>query len=191
MVQTSDDAILDLMFNPEAQGLPLSSFESSEGQSPEDLYDAKLLEQLRTLEKEAIAQAEKGDTDGALKTLEQCIGLEATYASAYNNRAQIYRMRKEDDLALKDLNHVIDTASNQPKILRQAYTQRAILRRQQGDLAAAQRDFEMGAKYGNSIARTIAVRENPYAKMCNQVMMEVMNRELMRGIVNDEETKKD
>jgi len=39
----------------------------------------------------------------------------------------------------------------------------------------------VGAKLGNPVARNVAVAENPYAKMCNQVMMEVMNRERMRG----------
>lgn len=39
----------------------------------------------------------------------------------------------------------------------------------------------IGAKLGNPIARNIAVGENPYAKMCNQIMMEVMGREMNRA----------
>lgn len=94
----------------------------------------------------------------------------------------MYRTKNELDKALKDLDYVIsDIGEGQPKILRQAYTQRAILKRQQGDLAGSRKDFEVGAKLGNSVARNFAVNENPYAKMCNQVMMEVMNRERMRG----------
>jgi hypothetical protein len=91
-------------------------------------------------------------------------------------------MNNQLDKALKDLDCVInDIGEGQPKILRQAYTQRAIIKRQQGDLVASRKDFELGAKLGNPVARNIAVSENPYAKMCNQVMMEVMNRERMRG----------
>lgn len=91
-------------------------------------------------------------------------------------------MKNDLDAAIKDLDYVIsDIGEGQPKILRQAYTQRAIIKRQQGDLIGSRKDFEMGAKLGNPIARNIAVSENPYAKMCNQVMMEVMNRERMRG----------
>lgn len=91
-------------------------------------------------------------------------------------------MNNELDKALQDLDHVIsDIGEGQPKILRQAYTQRAIIKRQQGDLIGSRKDFEVGAKLGNPIARNVAVAENPYAKMCNQVMMEVMNRERTRG----------
>jgi hypothetical protein len=49
-------------------------------------------------------------------------------------------------------------------------------------LSASREDFEMGAKLGNPVARNIAVKENPYAKMCNQVMMEVMKGELTKGL---------
>lgn len=91
-------------------------------------------------------------------------------------------MRDNLDAAIKDLDYVIDDiGQGQPKILRQAYTQRAIIKRQQGDLIGSRKDFEMGAKLGNPVARNFAVNENPYAKMCNQVMMEVLNREKMRG----------
>ena len=91
-------------------------------------------------------------------------------------------MQDKLDEALKDLDLVIeDLGIGQPKVLNQAYTQRAIIKRQQGDAEGSRLDFEMGAKLGNPVARNIAVKENPYAKMCNSVMMEVMNRERMRG----------
>lgn len=101
-------------------------------------------------------------------------------------RAQLYRMQDNLEGAIKDLDYVInDIGEGQPKILRQAYTQRAIIKRQQGDINGSQKDFEMGAKLGNPIARNFAVSENPYAKMCNQVMMQVMNQERMRGFNKD------
>ncbi|CEP08351.1 hypothetical protein [Parasitella parasitica] len=101
----------------------------------------------------------------------------------YAYRAQVYRMNNELDKALGDLDHVIsDIGEGQPKILRQAYTQRAIIKRQQGDLVGSRQDFEMGAKLGNPVARNIAAAENPYAKMCNQVMMEVMKRERAKAL---------
>ena len=91
-------------------------------------------------------------------------------------------MKNKLDEALQDLNFVIeDAGEGQPKILRQAYTQRAVIKRQQGDVVGSRKDFEIGAKLGNPLARQIAVNENPYAKMCNHVMMEVMNRERMMG----------
>lgn len=88
---------------------------------------------------------------------------------------------KNPELATKDLDAVIEIGKGQAAILRQAYTQRGIIKRQQGDQPGAQKDFEMGAKYGNPLARNIAISENPFAKMCNQVMMEVMSREINVG----------
>jgi tetratricopeptide (TPR) repeat protein len=138
---------------------------------------------LESLEKQAVQAAEKNDLDQALNLFNECITIEPNYASAYNNRAQLYRMQNEVEKAIADLDKVIgDVGTGQPKVLRQAYTQRAILKRQQGDLSASREDFEMGAKLGNPVARNIAVKENPYAKMCNQVMMEVMKGELTKGL---------
>ncbi|CAO3624785.1 unnamed protein product [Cunninghamella echinulata] len=87
---------------------------------------------------------------------------------------------------MEDLSQVIKLGEGQPKVLRQAYTQRAILKRQQGDVIGSRADFEMGAKLGNPIAKNIAVNENPYSKLCNQIMMEVMSREVNKGISDDQ-----
>ncbi|KAK4519755.1 uncharacterized protein ATC70_009996 [Mucor velutinosus] len=179
----SDDAILEFMFNPESQGQPLDAISSTVDSKPKYTISPELQSKLEAMEKEAVMLVEeKQDTAKALEILGQCIQLEDKYASAYNNRAQVYRMNNELDKALQDLDCVIsDIGEGQPKILRQAYTQRAIIKRQQGDLIGSRKDFEVGAKLGNPIARNVAVAENPYAKMCNQVMMEVMNRERTRG----------
>ncbi|KAI8638635.1 hypothetical protein BD408DRAFT_485379 [Parasitella parasitica] len=181
-MSTSDDAVLDYLFNPESQGLGTVS--STADSEPKYTVSSDVQSRLEAMEKEAIGLAEeKQDTAKALEILCQCIQMEDKYASAYNNRAQVYRMNNELDKALADLDHVIsDVGEGQPKILRQAYTQRAIIKRQQGDLVSSKKDFEMGAKLGNPVARNIAVAENPFAKMCNQVMMEVMNSERTKGL---------
>jgi hypothetical protein len=67
-------------------------------------------------------------------------------------RAQIYRLRNENDKALDDLGQVIQLGEGQPKVLRQAYTQRAIIKRQQGDVHGSRADFEMG-KLGEGSCR--------------------------------------
>ncbi|OBZ86794.1 Tetratricopeptide repeat protein 36 [Choanephora cucurbitarum] len=179
----SDDAVLEFMFNPENQGLPLDAISCTVDSNPKYTFSDETLAKLESMEKEAVVLVEKDqDTEKALSILNQCIDMEKNYASAYNNRAQIYRMKNKLDEALQDLNFVIeDAGEGQPKILRQAYTQRAVIKRQQGDVVGSRKDFEIGAKLGNPLARQIAVNENPYAKMCNQVMMEVMNRERMMG----------
>ncbi|KAI8093468.1 uncharacterized protein BX664DRAFT_329782 [Halteromyces radiatus] len=174
----NDDAILERIFNPEVQGLPLDSVSQTVEDNPVKVIEPELLNKLKSMERQAVDLAEKDDLEGALEILNQCLALEKDYASAYNNRAQIYRLRKDDDKALEDLSKVIELGQGQPKVLRQAYTQRAIIKRQHGDMQGSRADFEMGAKLGNPIARNIAVNENPYAKMCNQVMMEMMGREM-------------
>ncbi|CAO3644910.1 unnamed protein product [Cunninghamella blakesleeana] len=177
----TDEAVLELIFNPEAQGVPFESVAQSIQNNPLKAIEPEKLEKLQKLEKEAIELAEKEDLDGALKVLNQCIDLEPEYASAYNNRAQIHRMKNDTDKAMEDLGNVIKYGEGQPKVLRQAYTQRAILKRQEGDVIGSRADFEMGAKLGNPIAKNIAVNENPYSKLCNQIMMEVMSREMNKG----------
>ncbi|CAO3684497.1 unnamed protein product [Rhizopus stolonifer] len=175
----SDDAILEFMFNPEAQGLSLDTISNTLDSKPKYTIAPETLIKLEQLETESVNTVEKNnDLEKALTMINQCIQMEPTYASAYNNRAQIYRLDQKLDKALEDLNLVIqDLGEGQPKVLRQAYTQRAILKRQQGDLIGSRKDFETGAQLGNPVARNVTINENPYAKMCNQVMMQVMQQE--------------
>ncbi|KAI9323753.1 hypothetical protein BX666DRAFT_2022473 [Dichotomocladium elegans] len=180
-----DDTVLELIFNPEVQGQPLGSIAQAVQHNPVKTLDPEVERELKDLETRAVKYAEQGELYTALELLSQCISREPEYASAYNNRAQVYRLLKDNDKAMGDLDNVIAKyGKGQPTILRQAYTQRAILKRSQGDQEGSRLDFEQGARYGNSLARTVAVQENPYAKMCNQIMMEVMSREINRGREN-------
>ncbi|KAI9270763.1 hypothetical protein BDA99DRAFT_502630 [Phascolomyces articulosus] len=175
----SDNAVLELIFNPELQGQGFSSLETDTQEK--DKYatdiDPKVLQELKQTEQEAIELANNGKLKDALNALNTCISREPAYAPAYNNRAQVNRLLKDNDAALKDLDSAIEKANGQNWILRQAYTQRAILKKQMGDKDGSLEDFQLGAKHGSPIAREIAVSENPYAKMCNQAVMEVMSRE--------------
>ncbi|RKP14934.1 hypothetical protein BJ684DRAFT_7831, partial [Piptocephalis cylindrospora] len=135
------------------------------------------LKQLQDLEGKAIKAAENNDLDTALHHCDQAISLEPTYASAYNNKAQILRMSKKSKIALDSLNLAIQHAHGDKRILRQAYTQRAILRKEMGDQEGSASDFEMGAKYGHTLAKAAATAENPYAKMCHAMVMESLRNE--------------
>ena len=42
----------------------------------------------------------------------------------------------------------------------------------------ASEDFEMGARYGNEVARGMARAMNPYARLCGAVVGEVLRREM-------------
>lgn len=49
---------------------------------------------------------------------------------------------------------------------------------------AASRDFAMGGRYGNDIAKGLAVSTNPTAKLCGQIVREAMKKEYGPGYVN-------
>ena len=42
----------------------------------------------------------------------------------------------------------------------------------------ASRDFAAGGRYGNRVAKQLAVKTNPYAKLCGSIVKEAMRREL-------------
>ena len=41
----------------------------------------------------------------------------------------------------------------------------------------ASRDFMMGGRYGNEIAKALAVSANPTAKLCGEMVREAMRKE--------------
>jgi hypothetical protein len=49
---------------------------------------------------------------------------------------------------------------------------------------AASRDFAMGGRYGNDIAKGLAVSTNPTAKLCGQIVREAMKKEYGPGYIN-------
>jgi tetratricopeptide (TPR) repeat protein len=138
-----------------------------------------LLAELQALEKKAVDQAEKGNSlEEALETLNQVILMCPTYASGYNNRAQVYRLLKRDKDAEQDLGQAIEYATTR-ELLGKAYTQRAILRQSLGDLTGAEKDFQSGAQCGNEVAKQ-KISSNPFAKLCNAMVTEVMKKEMSK-----------
>ncbi len=97
-----------------------------------------------------------------------------SYGSAYNNRAQMYRLMGNSDAALKDLDKAIAVSCTKPAILKQAYTQRGLLYRYLGDSVKAEQDLADGARYGNALAKQTIVQNNPYAKLCSAMVHEIM-----------------
>jgi hypothetical protein len=49
---------------------------------------------------------------------------------------------------------------------------------------AASRDFALGGRYGNDIAKGLAVTTNPTAKLCGQIVRQAMEKEYGPGFVN-------
>jgi len=56
----------------------------------------------------------------------------------------------------------------------QAYTQRAMVYRVKGDDDQAFLDFDAAAALGSEVAKAEAAKVNPYAKMCNAMLSEVL-----------------
>ncbi|KAG0039797.1 Tetratricopeptide repeat protein 36 [Podila clonocystis] len=176
-ITAGDAKILDMVFNPEGTMLPDKETETMLRSEP-TVIEPELLKKLKSLEAEAVLLAEKDDIDGAIAKFTEIIDLCPTYASAYNNRAQAYRIQDNTEAAIKDLDKAIEHGNGQTAILKQAYTQRAIIKKLKGDKDGAQVDFERGARFGNPVAKAISVQDNPISQLCGAMVMEMLNKEL-------------
>ncbi|KAG0334691.1 Tetratricopeptide repeat protein 36 [Podila humilis] len=172
-ISAKDAKILDMVFNPEGTMLP-----DKETETMLRMIEPELLKKLKDLESEAVLLAEKDDINGAIGKFTEIIDLCPTYASAYNNRAQAYRIQENNEAAIKDLDKAIEHGNGQTAILKQAYTQRAIIKKLKGDKDGAQVDFERGARFGNPVAKAISVQDNPISQLCGAMVMEMLNKEL-------------
>jgi tetratricopeptide (TPR) repeat protein len=106
--------------------------------------------------------------------LNQLIEASPLRASLYNNRAQLFQMERKPEQAMADLNQAIQHCDIPRKVASQAYAQRGVLYRVQGNDEAARSDFEKAASYGNAWAKRMAVKLNPYAALCNQMLAQAM-----------------
>ncbi len=74
------------------------------------IIDAQTLEEIKGLEIEAVQLAESGKAQEALDRLEKALTLCPQYASALNNRAQVFRIMGRSNEAMADLNQAIELA---------------------------------------------------------------------------------
>lgn len=104
-------------------------------------------------------------TEGTISSLQA--------ASLLNNKAQLLRLLGRDSEALECLDLVLSSSAAR-KVVRQSSAQRAWLHFRSGDNEAAFKDFECAAKLGCLESKRMAVRCNPYAAMCNQMLQEII-----------------
>ncbi|OAJ40597.1 hypothetical protein BDEG_24310 [Batrachochytrium dendrobatidis JEL423] len=166
----TDDEILNAVFHGGGEiSLPGTfgdqTAEAAAAAAASKISDSMLM-QLKQLEQDAVGLANEGDLDGAYTVLSKAVDQCPTYASAYNNRAQVLRLQEKDDAALDDLCKAIEyaTPTRSQTTLKQAYTQRAIIKKKRGDVAGSEQDFAKGAQFGNEVAKGM-VKSNPYAKL--------------------------
>ncbi|CAD5115804.1 DgyrCDS4746 [Dimorphilus gyrociliatus] len=171
-ISQHDEDVLNRIFNP---NLPYNNDEEakeviqSEIETEDDL-------RAKPYEVEAIKLAEKGEMDQAFAKLNEAIKLAPNRASCFNNRAQVYRLIGDLNNALKDLDTAIDLSKSKGKAACQAFTQRALIRKLQGNDDGAICDFKSAAGLGSDFAKSQVIAMNPYAALCNQMLGEMISK---------------
>lgn len=82
----------------------------------------------------------------------------------------------DNEAALRDLDEALASPDLTADVEKQALAQRGILKRLAGDDEGAWRDFDRAGKMGNAFAKREAVRLNPYAALCNQMLQEAAHQ---------------
>lgn len=90
----------------------------------------------------------------------------------------------DKDSASSDLDKALEFSHYQGNVAGQAFTQRALIHRLNGDENAALEDFKKGARMGNSFAKSQIVEVNSYAALCNQMLAQAIDK-LRRGEANE------
>jgi len=175
-VWQNEEALLDYIFSNGLEGVPTLPDIASPEQlgRPTISFSQEQLQELKALELRAVKAAEAKQYEEAVRLLSEAIEKCPEYMSAYNNRAQVYQLWGKPDKAREDLDKAISLPVSDTNALKNAYTQRGILRKVAGDLEGARADFGLAGKLGSLFARREAAKLNPYAALCNQFLAQAM-----------------
>ena len=203
-LSSRDEGVLNLLFDPEAQTSATEKCEDVRPMQPSQPHlTTEQCTEIQHVERLAVQLAEKGALREAEQILTQTIERYPDgRPSLWNNRAQVRRLSNNVAGALDDLSQIIrywSTSKNVPtspdhaKVLSFAYTHRATIymlaskgqisgiledESSEGLEERASHDFSMAGKYGSELARAMAVRTNPYAKMCGAIVQTAMRSEM-------------
>ncbi|XP_029429609.1 tetratricopeptide repeat protein 36 [Rhinatrema bivittatum] len=172
MATPNDLAVLQTIFNPSTPfgDIPGLNGEEEHVKDEEQDFDSELLAGAKELERQGVLAAESGDTTAAIEKFSQAIQTLPERASGYNNRAQALRLQGDTAGALQDLNRALDLSGKTGCTACQAFVQRGLIHRLQGQEEAAREDFAMGAQLGSGFAKCQLVLMNPYAALCNRML---------------------
>ncbi|XP_045448387.1 tetratricopeptide repeat protein 36 [Melitaea cinxia] len=167
-----DRAVLRSIFDPTATIGDVAddgdSFEEDQDTTDTDKKSKELCLQ-------GVQLAEANQLDEALEYLNRAIEVAPERAPGYNDRAQLFRLMKRDDDAMKDLDYVLKlTDGKKTRARALALCQRGVLLRKRGDDDNARAAFAEAAKLGSGFAKKQVVELNPYAALCNQMLSQVM-----------------
>lgn len=141
------------------------------------LTDSEIIASRLEIEAITVAESPAKDYQKALLLLTEAIAKAPNYPSPFNNRAQVYRLLTDHGCALADLEIALEQCGNDfPLVKRQALCQRAWIRHAAGHREEAFADFDAAGKLGCEEARKMAVACNPYAKLCNSIMQEMLDK---------------
>jgi tetratricopeptide (TPR) repeat protein len=169
----NDEQILDMIFQNNGEFV----FDKLKSNAPPKV-DPSVQQKIKLLEKKAIEFSEKGNYQEALLELDKALELCSNWGSVWNNKAQVHKLMSELEKALECLDKAIEFGD--VPVLRQAYTQRAIIKKELGQ--SFEEDLKLGAQYGNEIAKSM-IQQNPFAKMCNAIMTDIL---LTNSAANDQ-----
>ncbi|KAA8913664.1 hypothetical protein FN846DRAFT_902726 [Sphaerosporella brunnea] len=185
-----DSTTLALLFDPEAS--PSTNLTPISAELPPDPhFPPETLAALADTERRAITLADSAPQD-ALALLDALLRSHPQYASAYNNRAQLRRLLSLPPAAVRaDLEQAVALArprarlapvsALQARVLSNAYTQLGALLLREGKEDEAGAAFQEAARYGGEVARTMAVKLNPLARLCGAIVKEAMRKEMSVG----------
>ncbi|XP_063605475.1 tetratricopeptide repeat protein 36 homolog [Penaeus indicus] len=180
MASAGDRAILNSIFNPL---LPVGEcvFEEDIPKELKDPDDASPdCAEAKEQEVLGVKAAEAGDVEGALVHFNRAIEITSYRPSGYNNRAQALRLQGKVEEAMADLNTAIELSKGKGRAACQAFTQRAMIHRLQGNDDLAREDFQAASNLGSEFAKAQLVQMNPYAALCNKMLHDVFSK-LQRG----------
>lgn len=173
MSTASDRQVLNSILNP---NLPLGEgvFDpEEESNEVEDGTPSSVPQEAKSLEREGMVTAENGNVDKSIEIFTQVVNKYPDYASAYNNRAQAFRLKGDTNRAMEDLERAITLSDRKGKVGSSALCQRGILQRKLGHDDSAMEDFKEAAALGSAFAKSMLIEMNPYAAMCNAMLKNV------------------
>ncbi|OWF35438.1 Tetratricopeptide repeat protein 36 [Mizuhopecten yessoensis] len=151
------------------------SLESWKEESWEEVETDEVKE-AKQYEADGVTAAEAGDLELALSKFGLAIQVCPTRGSGYNNRAQALRLKGDVQGALQDLHTAIELSEGQGSAACQAFTQRGLIFKLEGEEEKALEDFKRAGALGGQFAKQQVVAMNPYAALCNQMLSEVMRK---------------
>ncbi|BFZ23633.1 hypothetical protein BsWGS_26672 [Bradybaena similaris] len=172
-ISTHDKEILQQIFST---GLPNSDDNEKEDIENKTVEDNEQHRIAKELEVMGVKAAEAGNIDVAIGFFEQAISASPDWPSAYNNRAQALRLKDDIEGAKADLEIALNLSNGTGRIACQAFTQRGLIRKREGDDECARQDFEKAANLGSAFAKQLLAAMNPYAALCNQMLSDVLHK---------------